>query len=113
MVSPKGKLGTIADSDFPGALNVTLCLHVHAQNEIQRASNKTSNPVDADASANASIMRIVGPTPDAHAAYMAGCEWWTDTLDSYYNSINASHLDDDELEALVKAEESHAEEEEE
>lgn len=91
---PDGLLQTIVDSSFPGTLNVTLCLHAHATTELakQKGSTDVAEGDKKDESAGskpalvlpADFETIVGATTDSHEAYLAACNWWTDTLDSYY-----------------------------
>lgn len=88
LISPKADLEKMVDSDFPAVLNVTLCLHAHASAD--RAHKADAEKADADSSASTppplpeDFVQIVGPAVDAHDAYLAGCEWWTHTLDSFY-----------------------------
>lgn len=106
VMSPKGKLAAVVDPEFPGALNVTLCLHAHASVELAKhkaaTAPKDADEADAEPTSTtpeppmpADFVRIVGAAPDAHAAYLAGCDWWTQTLDAYYgHGDNDSHLED-------------------
>mmetsp|Transcript_99936 Transcript_99936/g.214014 ORF Transcript_99936/g.214014 Transcript_99936/m.214014 type:complete len:590 (+) Transcript_99936:147-1916(+) len=80
MSAPKGKLAKIADTDFPASLNVTLCLHAHASKLLA----KDKEVVHEEGAESAELAKVVGPAADAQAAYMAGCDWLTETLDSYY-----------------------------
>lgn len=94
MLSPKGSLGEIAESDFPGALNVTTCLQAQAQ--AKYAKDKASAAADGASTTpevHAHVLKIVGPSPEAQAAYMAGCDWWSGLLDSYYGAENETHHD--------------------
>mmetsp|Transcript_35739 Transcript_35739/g.83095 ORF Transcript_35739/g.83095 Transcript_35739/m.83095 type:complete len:603 (+) Transcript_35739:113-1921(+) len=107
MLSPKGRLGQLAESDFPGALNVTTCLHAQAwskyvkekaQKEKAESSAENAQVSTTEGAATTtlqpvhpSILRVVGPSPDAQAAYMAGCDWWSGLLDSFYGSENETH----------------------
>ncbi|CAJ1387177.1 unnamed protein product [Effrenium voratum] len=96
IASPKGQLAQIVDTSFPTALNVTLCLHAHAHTELAKvqatkeksAEAETAETAEAASAAEhplpAEFAEIVGPSTDARDAYMAGCSWWTDTLDSFY-----------------------------
>eukprot|EP00439_Symbiodinium_sp_Y106_P017490 s4385_g2.t1 len=121
VASPKGDLEKIVDTGFPAVLNVTLCLHAHAHTEMAKA--KAGHPgqsvnhgffvreVRSDASEKGEeppaetshpmhnvddFVQIVGPATDAHEAYMAGCNWWTETLDSFYgHSDDENHTDVD------------------
>jgi len=96
MISPKGKLAQIADTDFPGTLNVTTCLHAQARAkyakgkaELEAKEKGDGVATGADGAAaepevHAGIVQLVGPSPEAQAAYMAGCNWWSGILESYY-----------------------------
>jgi len=94
LLAPKGKLGKVADTDFPFSLNVTLCLHAHASVELtkQKATSgeEETNKEEPQPELPADFVKIVGSAPGANAAYLAGCDWWTQTLDSFY------HVHDDE-----------------
>mmetsp|Transcript_56844 Transcript_56844/g.122941 ORF Transcript_56844/g.122941 Transcript_56844/m.122941 type:complete len:576 (-) Transcript_56844:241-1968(-) len=83
--SPQGELAKLKDSThFPATLNVTLCLHAHAAVE----SGKTA---EAGAEGSKPVMPVdfvntVGPTADVQDAYIAACDWWMETLDSFYST---------------------------
>lgn len=107
MLSPPARLAGVMDSDFPGTLNVTTCLHLQARKKYSKAktaaalekadekkgsdelTNEESSESDTTTTTtgvHASILRAVGPSPGAQAAYIAGCEWWSSALDSYYGT---------------------------
>jgi len=118
MLSPPTRLAEVMDSDFPGTLNVTTCLHMQARKKyskakaaaaLEKADEKGSDELTNEESresettttttgVHASILRAVGPSPDAQAAYIAGCEWWSSALDSYYGMDN-----DGDKEGVAKA----------
>eukprot|EP00931_Biecheleriopsis_adriatica_P025928 TRINITY_DN15827_c0_g1_i1.p1 TRINITY_DN15827_c0_g1~~TRINITY_DN15827_c0_g1_i1.p1 ORF type:complete len:595 (+),score=148.12 TRINITY_DN15827_c0_g1_i1:81-1865(+) len=113
--NPKGELAKIADSDFPAVLNVTLCLHAHANAEIAKhkaeKSEKGASPEESSSepSLPEDFVQIVGSSEDAHAAYLAGCQWWTETLDSFYGHPgNLSELESDAVEHSENADEEEA-----
>lgn len=87
VLSPRGKLGQTVDSDFPGALNVTTCLQAqaHGTEESAKAAEATGTAMPE---VHPSVTKLVGPAQDAHDAYMAGCDWWSGLLDSYYEVDN-------------------------
>mmetsp|Transcript_121827 Transcript_121827/g.289676 ORF Transcript_121827/g.289676 Transcript_121827/m.289676 type:complete len:432 (+) Transcript_121827:3-1298(+) len=102
VASPKGDLEKIVDVGFPAVLNVTLCLHAHAHTEMAKAKVRhdasekgeeppkdTTHPMPDD------FVQIVGPAADAHEAYLAGCNWWTETLDSFYGHPDENLTDAD------------------
>ncbi|CAE7031816.1 unnamed protein product [Symbiodinium sp. CCMP2592] len=105
VASPKGDLEKIVDTGFPAVLNVTLCLHAHAHTEMAKAkvrsdaSEKGEEPPAETSHPMHNVddfVQIVGPATDAHEAYMAGCNWWTETLDSFYgHSDDENHTDVD------------------
>merc|ERR1719277_1998965 len=116
MLAPEGKLGAIADSAFPPALNVTLCLHTHALEEMETAKKEKeaggqegaassaaegSEAAGEDAGKSADVklpddfISIVGPSADAHSAYMAGCDWWTTRWMHVVGE--AGHFDDEDV----------------
>mmetsp|Transcript_3205 Transcript_3205/g.8502 ORF Transcript_3205/g.8502 Transcript_3205/m.8502 type:complete len:624 (-) Transcript_3205:105-1976(-) len=117
MLAPEGKLGAIADSSFPPALNVTLCLHTHALADMEAAEKeKEAGGQDGSASSAAEgsegaegaghsksadvklpedFISIVGPSADAHHAYMAGCDWWTTQWMAVVGE--AGHFDDEDV----------------
>mmetsp|Transcript_29981 Transcript_29981/g.53638 ORF Transcript_29981/g.53638 Transcript_29981/m.53638 type:complete len:599 (+) Transcript_29981:101-1897(+) len=116
MESPKGQLENIVDRVFPGVLNVTLCLHAHANTELAKKldSFKDAKKDDATKEGEATtttttttppplpedFVQIVGTDAAAHAAYLAGCGWWTETLDSFYgapDNSSAMHADAERL----------------
>jgi len=89
MLSPKGKLGQLAESDFPGTLNVTTCLQAQAQAKHGKDKGAADGEeAPATPSVHPNVLRIVGPSPEAQAAYMAGCDWWSGLLDSLYGAEN-------------------------
>lgn len=116
--NPKGELQKILDSDFPGVLNVTLCLHAHASTEIARHKDEKKKEGEAasaegeeattttstEALLPADFVQIVGPSANAHAAYLAGCNWWTETLDSFYGHTEDHNLTDAEMSSLESEE---------
>jgi len=133
MLAPKGRLTKYVDSEFPGALNVTLCLHAHATVELAKqkaVDKKVEEGLSKETAAEqigageeikpdmpADFVQIVGPAPDAQAAYLAGCDWWTDTLDLTYgggmddvHEAEANAADLHEAEAMLKADEGKADE---
>lgn len=91
---PEGKVSELAES-FPSTLNISLCLHVHASAEIakQKAEEekKEGKTVAADQQYPEELAKAVGTDAATQKAYMAGCSWWTDTLDSYYSSAGETH----------------------
>jgi len=114
MLSPKGKLEQLADSDFPRSLNVTLCLRAHTLADVAaHAAEKAAAEKGGSAAAEAEIeklkqgsqeaaggsttkaplpeelIKIVGPSEEAQSAYLAACGWWTETLDAYYGPVHA------------------------
>mmetsp|Transcript_43919 Transcript_43919/g.84342 ORF Transcript_43919/g.84342 Transcript_43919/m.84342 type:complete len:584 (+) Transcript_43919:149-1900(+) len=107
VLSPPTTLAEVMDNDFPGTLNVTTCLHMQARKKFAKAkadgalekadkkegsdalTKEESSESDTTATTttvHASILRAVGPSPNAQAAYTAGCEWWVSELDSYYSA---------------------------
>lgn len=96
LLAPKGKLGKVADPDFPFSLNVTLCLHAHASVELnkQKASSGSEEASASEPELPADFVKIVGVAPGASAAYLAGCDWWTQTLDSFYHVHDDEHHDE-------------------
>lgn len=101
---PSTKLDGLIDRSFPAVLNVTLCLHAHANAEIAKQAKLetvTATPLPED------FIQIVGSEPDAHQAYLAGCNWWTSLLDSFYGSTeNITKLE----ETAAKADAANADE---
>lgn len=86
-----------ATQPFPATLNATLCLHAHASAELARqhaeeAAQIAGGAWDGEAAMGneptmpSDFLRAVGPSPDAHSAYMAACDWWTEKLDAYYGA---------------------------
>jgi len=118
MLAPEGKLGAIADSAFPAALNVTLCLHTHALAEVEAAEKEKEAGGQVGAASSAAggseasdgagapsdlklpddFISIVGPSADAHHAYMAGCDWWTTRWMHVVGE--AGHFDDEDIHDL-------------
>mmetsp|Transcript_43918 Transcript_43918/g.84338 ORF Transcript_43918/g.84338 Transcript_43918/m.84338 type:complete len:594 (+) Transcript_43918:149-1930(+) len=108
VLSPPTTLAEVMDNDFPGTLNVTTCLHMQARKRYSKAKaasalemadekkgsdeltqekeSSESDTATTTSGVHASILRAVGPSADAQAAYIAGCEWWLSTLDSYYGA---------------------------
>lgn len=84
---PTGRLAQLLDTDFPTFLNVTLCLHAHAEEELKKqASEKAAkrkeegvvwDSEDEKPTAKpGSILATVGGA-DAQAAYLAACDAWS------------------------------------
>mmetsp|Transcript_60727 Transcript_60727/g.198836 ORF Transcript_60727/g.198836 Transcript_60727/m.198836 type:complete len:633 (+) Transcript_60727:131-2029(+) len=53
MIAPRGKLGQVADTNFPSTLNVTLCLHAHATVELGKHKAEEAKAAKAKAEAEA------------------------------------------------------------
>mmetsp|Transcript_31678 Transcript_31678/g.79954 ORF Transcript_31678/g.79954 Transcript_31678/m.79954 type:complete len:581 (-) Transcript_31678:39-1781(-) len=95
LLAPKGKLGKVADTDFPFSLNVTLCLHAHASVELNKQKDSESSESHEEVEMPADFVKIVGTAPGASSAYLAGCDWWTQTLDSFYHVHEDDPHDED------------------
>lgn len=104
LIAPKGDLLHLVDTNFPGTLNVTLCLHAHAHTEMAKRKEKDSKE---DSAASTTVpplpeefVKTVGTEKHQHDAYLAGCDWWTDSLDAYYgggeNSTHHEHGHEEE-----------------
>uniref|UniRef100_A0A7S4SM97 Uncharacterized protein n=1 Tax=Alexandrium monilatum TaxID=311494 RepID=A0A7S4SM97_9DINO len=98
---------------FPAALNVTLCLHAHASVELARqhaeeagASDGVGMSAEAGLALPGDFLEAVGASPEAHRAYLAACDWWTERLDLYYGSDKEArrHLAEAGLEGSRDAE---------
>lgn len=98
MLSPKGKLEQLAESDFPRTLNVTLCLHTQTMEELAKHKADKAGEEAKDIPVPEDFTKIVGPAKDAQEAYMAACGWWTETLDAFYGPMH------EEVDAEKKAE---------
>lgn len=83
MLAPKGRLGELAEADFPGTLNVTACLMYRGQAK----KEKEEAPAEGDDASTTpppdALISVVGPSPEAKAAYRAACDWWGDQLHSF------------------------------
>jgi len=78
-------MNQIADSTFPAALNVTLCLR--AAGELHKLKEKVLGTTESSESTtkppmSADFIEVVGTSTDAQDAYMAACNWWMDALGS-------------------------------
>jgi len=91
-LSPPTRLAEVMDNDFPGTLNVTTCLHMQSRkkyprkaaaalekvdkkndnDELTREQTSESETSTTTTGVHASILKAVGPSPDAQAAYIAG-----------------------------------------
>ena len=60
----------------------------------QEKESSESDTATTTSGVHASILRAVGPSADAQAAYIAGCEWWSSALDSYYGTDNDGDKDE-------------------
>jgi len=110
--APGGRLAQLLDTTFPGALNVTLCLQshealLHHRERHAKAAKSDTSPDDneyaiKDLELPADFIKSVGPTSDAHAAYMAGCDWWTEILDALTDTEIEHHDDDEHTGAAMK-----------
>mmetsp|Transcript_111995 Transcript_111995/g.349024 ORF Transcript_111995/g.349024 Transcript_111995/m.349024 type:complete len:591 (-) Transcript_111995:5-1777(-) len=88
MMSPKGKLADLAESLFPGTLNVTACLQTRARKvHLAKAAAAAKEGGDSQTSTTTlppdPLSPIVGPSEEAQKAYEAGCEWWAGQLHSF------------------------------
>jgi len=123
MLSPKGKLEQLADSEFPRTLNVTLCLHAQTMEELakHKAEKDQGKGVEAELKklqqgsyhedeadktnpfpVPEDFVKIVGASKDAQEAYMAACTWWTETLDAYYGPMHQEVDEESKEEKKIK-----------
>uniref|UniRef100_A0A7S4WF22 Uncharacterized protein n=1 Tax=Alexandrium monilatum TaxID=311494 RepID=A0A7S4WF22_9DINO len=87
LLSPKGKLGQLAEGDFPGTLDVTTCLLAQALAKHRKDKGiADGEEAPATPSVHPGVLRIVGPSPEAQAAYMAGCDWWSGLMGSLHGA---------------------------
>jgi hypothetical protein len=89
--APAGRLAKLLDPGFPASLNVTLCLHAHAEEELARRTTTAAPSEAGEAEDQAAgkkhgkILARIGDS-DAQAAYRAACDAWTKVLEGYYGS---------------------------
>lgn len=118
LAQPKGSMAKLLETTFPASLNVTLCLHAHAsahsnaqlaalkevilQNETAKegeakegeaASTDTTTTTPLLVELPEEFVKAVSSEKDVQDAYLAGCAWWTDTLDSFYGAVDNATIE--------------------
>jgi len=114
LAQPKASLVKLLETTFPASLNVTLCLHAHAslhshiELTLSKAieSNNTEVAKEGEAESTETtttttslfvlpdeFVKAVSVEKDVQDAYLAGCDWWTETLDSFYGAAENSTIE--------------------
>lgn len=106
LAQPKAAVARLLDTSFPASLNITLCLTLHAHSAAHRLNTKDEAAESSEGEAATTetatttfslpdeLIQVIGTKKDSQDAYLAGCDWWTETLDSFYAAgDNETHAD--------------------